>query len=148
MLLPWLGEMVCHMTLSKIWQAACFFQKMQKLDHSCCNKEKSDLVCFSGRSEAVIIQLPQVENTAFIIRAWFPSSKTSFLAISELPKNTPRTHTIIPWEQMSLETVLSADCHTCCYSDDKKLFCQMTYLQDVGSILFILENSKSWKLLL
>ena len=78
MLLPWLGEMVCHMTLSKIWQAVCFFQKMQKLDHSCRNKEKSDLVCFSGRFEAVIIQLPQVENIAFIIRALFPSSKSKF----------------------------------------------------------------------
>lgn len=106
MLLPWLGEMVCHMTLSKIWQAACFFQKIQKLDHNCCNKEKSDLVCFSGRFEAVIIQLPWVENTAFIIRAYSHLQKPSFLAISELSKDTPRTHSAIPWEQMSLETVL------------------------------------------
>ena len=32
-------------------------------------------MCFSGRSEAAIIELPKVENTAFTIRSQFPCSQ-------------------------------------------------------------------------
>ena len=61
---------------NKKWQAACFFWKTQKLNQNCCcHEEKNEPVCFSGRFEAGIIQLINVENTCFTIRAQFPVSQ-------------------------------------------------------------------------
>ena len=51
------------------------FQKTPKFDKSCCIEEKNEPVCFSGRFEAGIIQLINVENTCFTIRAQFPASQ-------------------------------------------------------------------------
>ena len=45
----------CQRLPSKKWQVDCFFQKTQKSDQSCCNEEKNEPGCFSGRFEAVII---------------------------------------------------------------------------------------------
>ena len=45
------------------------FQKTPKFDRSYCIEEKNEPVCFSGRFEAGIIQLPMVKNTTFTIRA-------------------------------------------------------------------------------
>ena len=60
---------------SRNWQAACCFQKIQKLDQICCNEEKNEPVCFSGKLKGVTIQLSQWENTSFSIRSQSPDSQ-------------------------------------------------------------------------
>ena len=70
-------------------EAARYFQKAQKLDQSCCNEEKSEPVCFSCRFEVAIIQLPQVENIVFTIRAQFPGSQNH---VSWLLQSCVKTH--------------------------------------------------------
>ena len=61
---------------SKKFQTACFFQKTQNRDQSCsCNEENEEPVCFSGRIEAAIIQIPKLENIAFTIRIQFRGSQ-------------------------------------------------------------------------
>ena len=55
---------------SKKWLAACFIQKIPKLDQSCCfNEEKNETVFFSRRFEATITQIWHLENIAFNLKA-------------------------------------------------------------------------------
>ena len=47
--------------------------------------------------------------------------KTCRPTFSELCKDTPRKHCIIPWEKKKCQGVgcfVSVDCHSCCYSDE------------------------------
>lgn len=58
----------CQITPRKTWEAAYCCQKTQILDESCCcNEEKNDPLCFSGRYMAANIQLSKRESTDFTI---------------------------------------------------------------------------------
>jgi len=100
LLLPWLGTAVtlkwcCYVTSqqdvtsSLLFVCLFVFQKTPKFDRSCCIEEKNEPVCFSGRSEAGIIQLPKVKNTTFTIRAQFPGSQQH---VSWLFQSCVKTH--------------------------------------------------------
>ena len=80
MLCLWLGETVLSDDFPSRSGKQPVFQKTQKLDDSyCCSKS------FSHRSEAGIIQLPQVKSIAFTVKGQIPRfTKAYFLAVSEL----------------------------------------------------------------
>ena len=104
-------KLYCQIT-SQQEVASCLFQKTQNHDQrrlwrEKCYEEKNDPVCFSGKFNAATIQLPLGKK--YFLCHHSPISrftKMSILAVSELYKDTSRTHCSIPWEKMSLESVL------------------------------------------
>ena len=87
LLFNWLGDFV----FSDDFPARSGKQPVsfRKLDQNCCcNEERNECVCFSGRSGAAI-ELPKVENTAFTIRSQFPCSQKH---VSWLPQSCAKTH--------------------------------------------------------
>ena len=53
--------------------SSLFLSEISNTWQSCCNEEKNEPVCFSGRSEAANLQHSLVENTGFAIRPKFTS---------------------------------------------------------------------------
>ena len=91
----------------KKWQVACFFfKKAQILDQRWCYEEKNEPRCFS---QYWGYNFPALTGGKYCFCQWAPMPrfrKTWFSAVSELCKNTTRTHCTIPWEKRSRENVL------------------------------------------
>ena len=92
---------------SKKSKASFLFQIIQNPDQSsCCNEEKNEPVCSPGEFKSETKQF-SLRKILFYHQAPIPRfTKTCFPAVSELCKDTPMTHCIIPLEKMSGRSVL------------------------------------------
>ena len=105
-LLLW-GETTVRWLPSKKSEASFLFQKTQNHDQSCCcNEEKNEPVCYSGKFKSETNQF-SLRKILFCHQAPIPRfTKTYFPAVSELHKDTPMTRCTIPLEKMSGRSVL------------------------------------------
>ena len=96
----------CQMTYQQEIRSIILFQKTQNHDQSCCcNEEKSEPVCYSGKFKSETNQF----SLRKILCLQAPISrftKTCFPAVSELCKDTPITHCTVPLERISGRSVL------------------------------------------
>ena len=100
-------KLYCQMTSQKeVASSLFFFKKAQILDQRWCYEEKNEPRCFS---QYWGYNFPALTGGKYCFCQWAPMSrfrKTWFSAVSELCKNTTRTHCTIPWEKRSRENVL------------------------------------------
>lgn len=61
-------------------------------------EEENEPVCFSGMCKVATTQLSLSENISFAISPIPSFRKSYFPAVSELYKDIPMTHWIIPWK--------------------------------------------------
>ena len=130
--------------------SSLFLSEISNTWQSCCNEEKNEPVCVSGRSEATNLQHSLVENTGFAIRPKFTSLQRH---VSLQFQSCVKT---IPWHYVPFHEK----------GGQGKLFCEcwMSYLllpwlgeavisddfpARSGKQPFLSENSNAWlKLLL
>ena len=91
----------------------------------------------------------QSRNTNFAIRPQFTGSQQHVYLPFQSCVKIILGHTVPLHEKRDQWRVFCVDCHTCCYPDKVKLYCQMTpSMKWESNSLFLSENSNTWPKLL
>ena len=90
------------------WQASSLFltDNSDIWQTCCCNKEKNETSVFFWQCEAANIQLSLEKITVLSLNHNSQVHKNMFTSGFRLCKDTPRTHSTIPWEKRSRRGVL------------------------------------------
>ena len=141
-------KLYCQMTPNMKWQTACFFHKTQIHNQSCClmKRKMNQCVFLAGlklqlsrfkRGKSYFGISPQLSVSPKLVSLQFPNCVKTLLG------NTMPFHGKIYQGRVFGECSDSVDCHTCCYLDYLKLYCQMTFQQQMARNLFLSDHSNN-----